>query len=98
MKRQIYLLIWVFNYTASAQSFPVHNANSDYVVADVEVSSYSKKEFRDIERDNTGLYWFQTLTGIYSFDGINWKTYPLVSAIGKSITFRINELEILSIV
>ena len=34
MKRQIYLLIWVFNYTASAQSFPVHNANSDYVVAE----------------------------------------------------------------
>ena len=41
-------------------------------------------------RDKSGLYWFQYLTEVKSFDGVNWKSYKLKS-ISKN-PFRINDI------
>lgn len=84
-----------FNCIASAQSFTVRNANQDYVVSSIYENDISKKNLHEIEQDKNGLYWFQSFTELYSFDGINWKSYKFRPVNGKSTHSRINDIDIL---
>src|SRR6185503_514094 len=94
MKRLLYLVIVVFSFEASAQSFPVKNSNDDYVITNLKGSEKFKNDIIEVLRDNSGLYWFRNLTSISSFDGVNWKDYSFKTASGKNITARINEIEV----
>ena len=95
MKRLLYLVAGAFNCIASAQSFTVRNANEEYVVSGIYENDISKKNLHEIEQDKNGLYWFQSFTELYSFDGINWKSYKCRPVNGKSTHPRINDIDIL---
>ena len=91
MKRLLYISVVVFSVRLSAQSFPVKNVNDEFFVTSFYNSDLSKNELHAFKKDKSGLYWFQYLTEIYSFDGVNWKSYELKSA--ASNPFRINDIE-----
>ena len=95
MKRLLYLVVVAFTLKVSAQSFPVRNVNLDYIVSEIYKKDLSITNLMEIRQDHTGLHWFQTLTEIFSFDGVNKKTYKFKSPAGTSIPFRINGFEIL---
>ncbi len=94
MKRLVYLLIGAFSLTASAQSYSVKNSNQDYFVSSLSNYDVSKKGQIKIARDNSGMYWFHSLIEIFSFDGVNWKSYKLKTVNGTRTPFRINDIEI----
>ena len=94
MKRLVYLLIGAFSLTASAQSYSIRNSNQDYFVSSLSNYEVSKKGQIKVTRDNNGLYWFHNLIEIFSFDGVNWKSYKLKTVNGKNTPFRINDIEI----
>jgi len=94
MKRLVYLLIGAFNLTASAQSYRVKNSNQDYFVSSLSNYDVSRKGQIKIARDNNGMYWFHSLIEIFSFDGVNWKSYKLKTVKGTKTPFRINDIEI----
>ena len=94
MKRLVYFLIGAFNLTASAQSYSVKNSNQDYFVSSLSNYDVSKKGQIKIGRDNNGMYWFHSLIEIFSFDGVNWKSYQLKTISGTKTPFRINDIEI----
>lgn len=90
MKRLLHLYALFMSLTASAQSYPVRNVNDEYFSSSFYNVDISKKELHESARDKTGLYWFQYLTEVRSFDGVNWKSYKLKS-ISKN-PFRINDI------
>jgi len=94
MKRLLYLIVVVFTYKISAQSFPVRNVNDDYAVTNLKGSEQFKNNVIEVLRDNNGLYWFRNITSISSFDGVNWKAYTFKTANGKNIPVRFNEIEV----
>ena len=94
MKRLVYLLIGAFSLTASAQSYSVKNSNQDYFVSSLSNYDVSKKGQIKIARDNNGMYWFHSLIEIFSFDGVNWKSYKLKTVKGTKTPFRINDIEV----
>jgi len=98
MKKLVCLLVFAVAYNASAQSYIVKNANLDYVVTNLNSNlnsfNISKKDPKKIIRDKQGLTWFQCLSELFSFDGVNWKSYSLKSANGKTVLIRINEIEV----
>ncbi|HEX5652566.1 MAG TPA: histidine kinase [Chitinophagaceae bacterium] len=91
VKKLPYLLLWVLGYTASSQSFPIRNSNLEYVVTNLYDPDILKDDLHEIVRDNKGLYWFQSSTGVYSFDGVNWRAHRLG---GSGIPPRINDIEV----
>jgi len=94
MKRLVYFIIGAFNLTASAQSHSVKNSNQDYFVSSLSNYDVSRKGQIKIARDNNGMYWFHSLIEIFSFDGVNWKSYKLKTVKGTKTPFRINDIEI----
>lgn len=94
MKRLLYLFAMGLGLTASAQSFSLRNVNDEYVVTNLAVSGIPQKAWHEIIRDENGLYWFQSLTDLYSFDGANWKSYTIKSAKGENALIRFNDLEV----
>ena len=94
MKRLLYLIVVVFASKASAQSFPVKNVNNDFVITNLKGSESFKNNIKEVIRDKNGLYWFQNLTSIRSFDGVNWKSYQFTNANGRDVPVRINEIEV----
>jgi two-component sensor histidine kinase len=94
MKRLLYLTVVAFTLKVSAQPFPVKNVNDEYFVTSLYNSDILKKELHEFVRDKNGLYWFQFFTDIYSFDGVNWKSYQLKTINGSNNPFRINEMEV----
>lgn len=94
MKGLLYLLIGAFGYTASSQSYPVKNANLEYIVSSFKEYDISKTNLQKIIRDKNGLYWFQGLAQLFSFDGVNWKSYHPTSRNGKAVLIRINDIEV----
>src|SRR5688500_1730307 len=93
MKRLFYLFIVALTCNVSAQSFAIKNVNDEYFVTNIYNPDVLKKELHESARDKNGLYWFQFFTGIYSFDGANWKSYKLKAPNGSGNPFRINDLE-----
>jgi len=91
MKRLLYFIVVVFACQLSAQTYSVKNVNDDYFVTSFYNTDISKNELHAFRKDKKGLYWFQYLTEIYSFDGVNWKSYELKST--ASNPFRINDIE-----
>ena len=79
MKRPLFLVVVIFTFEVSAQTFPVKNVNDEYFSSSFYNADISKNELHESVRDKTGLYWFQYLTEIKSFDGVNWKSYELNS-------------------
>jgi two-component sensor histidine kinase len=94
MKRLLFLFVVVFACKLSAQTFAVRNANDDYVVTNLKGSEKYKNNIKEVIRDRSGLYWFQNLTSISSFDGVNWKEYTLKDVSGRNVPIRINEIEV----
>jgi len=94
MKRLVYFIIGAFNLAASAQSYSVKNSNQDYFVSSLSNYDVSRKGQIKIARDNNGMYWFHSLIEIFSFDGVNWKSYKLKTINGTKTPFRINDIEI----
>ncbi|HEV8273110.1 MAG TPA: ATP-binding protein [Chitinophagaceae bacterium] len=94
MKRLVYFIIGAFNLAASAQSYSVKNSNQDYFVSSLSNYDVSKKGQIKIARDNNGMYWFHSLIEIFSFDGVNWKSYKLKTVNDTKTPFRINDIEI----
>ena len=95
MKRLLYLIVVVFTSKMSAQSLPVKNVNNEYTVTSLKGSEkFRADNTKEVIRDKNGLYWFQTLADISSFDGVNWKPYTFTDATGRSVPVRINEIEI----
>ncbi|HET6995544.1 MAG TPA: hypothetical protein VFI06_11210, partial [Chitinophagaceae bacterium] len=94
MKKLVYLFALVFNLTSSAQYYDVKNVNDEYVVTNLKGSERFKNNIKEVIRDRNGVYWFQNLTDIASFDGVNWKTYNFKSATGRSVPLRINDIEV----
>ena len=94
MKRLLFLVSFAVNLTitASAQTYNVKNVNENYVVSSIKDFDISTRFFRKIIRDKEGLYWFQSLTEIVSFDGVNWKSYELKSIVKRSSPVRINDI------
>jgi two-component sensor histidine kinase len=92
MKSLLYLLAGAFHLTAAAQSFPVKNINDECLVSSIYQADISRNNFHDFLKDKNGLYWFQNATEVYSFDGVNWKSYELRSVNGSKKRFRINAL------
>lgn len=93
MKSLVFFFTWTITLIDSAQSFPVRNVNDKYVVTSLKGSDKFKNNIKEVLRDNKGLYWFQNVTDISSFDGVNWKSYSFKSATGRNIPLRINEIE-----
>jgi len=94
MKGLLYLIVIVFTFKASAQSFPVHKANNEYVVTTLKESEKYKNNIKEVIRDKSGLYWFHNFSEVSSFDGVNWKKYSFTNAEGRNIPVRINEIEV----
>lgn len=94
MKRLLYIPVVVFASQLSAQSFPVKKANNEYIVTTLKESEKYKNNIKEVIRDKSGLYWFQNLSEVSSFDGVNWKKYSFTNAEGRSIPVRINEIEV----
>jgi two-component sensor histidine kinase len=94
MKRLLYFFVVVFSCKLPAQSFPVKNANDEYIVTSLKGSEKFRDESKEVIRDKNGLYWFQTLANISSFDGANWKRYSFTDAKGRNVPVRINEIEV----
>jgi two-component sensor histidine kinase len=94
MRRLLYILSLFFSFTVAAQSFPVRKANDDYVVTNLKESEKYKNNIKEVIRDKNGLYWFQNLSEVTSFDGVNWKTYSFTNADGRTVPVRINEIEV----
>src|SRR5512139_3565630 len=92
MKRLLYFFVVVLTNQLSAQTFSVKNVNDEYFSSSFYNADISKNELHESVRDKTGLYWFQYLTEIKSFDGVNWKSYELKS-ISKN-PFRINDIAV----
>jgi len=93
MKRLLNLIAGSLPLISSSQSFPVKNVNNNYFVSSIYQSNISRNNFHDFLRDNKGLYWFQNTTEVYSFDGVNWKSYELRSQNRSMPPFRINAME-----
>jgi len=96
MKRLPYLVVVIVTYQLSAQSFPMKNVNDEYIVTSLKGSEKFKNHIKEVLMDKNGLYWFQNLTSISSFDGVNWKSYSFTNADGRNIPIRINEIEVTS--
>ena len=94
MKRLLYFFVVVFTCKLSAQSFPVRKVNDDYLIANLKESEKYKNNIKEVIRDKSGLYWFQNLSEVTSFDGVNWKTYSFSNAEGRLVPVRINEIEV----
>ena len=69
--------------------------NLDYIVSTIYTKNISITDLGDIKQDNNGLHWFQTLYEIFSFDGVNKRSYKFRSPFNKNIPFRINGIEVL---
>src|SRR5258705_1044862 len=95
MKRLAYFIIGAFSLTASAQSYSVKNANKEYVVSNIYEKNFTEKPLYKIIRDESGLYWFQSVSEFFSFDGINWKRYRLQSGNGKNNPVKANDIEVM---
>ena len=91
MKRLLYFIVIVFTCHLSAQTYTVKKVNDDYFVTSFYNTDISKNELHAFREDKKGVYWFQYLTEVYSFDGVNWKSYELKSA--SNNPFRINDIE-----
>ena len=91
MKRLLYFIVIVFTCHLSAQTYTVKKVNDDYFVTSFYNTDISKNELHAFRKDKKGVYWFQYLTEVYSFDGVNWKSYELKSA--SNNPFRINDIE-----
>ncbi len=94
MRKLIYWVALVSGLHASAQYYPVSNANDNYVVTILPGKDHVIKSLHKIKKDNRGLYWLESLNELNSFDGITWKTHRFKSATGKNIIVRINDMEI----
>jgi len=94
MKRLLYFIVVVLSCKLSAQSFSVRKANDDYVITNLKESEKYKNNITEVIRDKSGLYWFQNLSEVTSFDGVNWKTYSFANAEGRKVPVRINEIEV----
>jgi two-component sensor histidine kinase len=94
MKRLLYLVSFTVNLTltTSAQTYNVKNVNENYVASSIKDFDLSIRIFRKIIRDKEGLYWLQSLSEIFSFDGVNWKSYELKSIIKRNFPIRINDM------
>ena len=92
MRRLLYLYAMGLGLAVSAQSVQVRNVNDEYFTSSFYKADISKNELHESVRDKTGLYWFQYLTEIKSFDGANWKSYELKSIIKNP--FRINDIAV----
>lgn len=92
MKRWFYLVVIIISFEASAQSFPLKNVNDEYFVSSIHNSTISVNSPFAFIRDKHGIYWFQYLTEVFSFDGVNWKTHRLRSLNGSSSPFQINHI------
>ena len=90
MRRFLLLYNIALTLAASSQSFQIRNVNDEYFSSSFYKADISKNDFHESVRDSKGLYWFQYLTEIRSFDGVNWKSYQLKS-IAKN-PFRINDI------
>jgi two-component sensor histidine kinase len=90
MKELLYFIVSILTFRTAAQSFPLKNVNDQYFSSSFYKSDISKNELHESVRDKAGLYWFQYLTEVRSFDGVNWKSYDL-SSISKN-PFRINDI------
>lgn len=88
----MFVCFYPFTSKISAQSFPLRNVNDEYFVTSFYNSDISKFELHDFKKDKNGLYWFQFFTEIFSFDGVNWKSYELKTPYNNP--FRINDIEI----
>src|SRR5262245_5388656 len=95
MKRLVYLITWAFSTTAFTQFYSVKNVNLDYVVSTIYTKNISVTDLGDIKQDNNGLHWFQTVAEVFSFDGVNRRSYKFRSPFNKKIPFRINGIEVL---
>src|SRR5262245_25072177 len=94
MKRLVYLPLLVFTTISSGQSFPARNVNDDYFVTSFFNSTISKNVPYEFVRDKKGIYWFfyksESYNKVFSFDGVNWKSYDLRSPNGSSKPFILN--------
>ena len=94
MKRLPFFIVVVFTIKLPAQSFTVRNVNDEYVVTNLKGSEKYKNNIKEVIRDKSGLYWFQNLTEISSFDGVNWKQFGFKDAFARPVPVRINEIEV----
>ena len=94
MKRPAYFFVMLVSCICSAQSFPVKNVNDGYVVTMLDGTREFSNNLREILIDNNGLCWFQNNSHISSFDGVSWKPYTFKTPDSKSISLRVNEIEL----
>ena len=93
MKRVLQLLVLLSAFNGFSQSFPIINANDDYVVTNLKGSD-RYKDVKEVIRDRNGLYYFQNIVDVFSFDGVNWKSYRFSNANGRVVPVRVNEIEL----
>jgi signal transduction histidine kinase len=96
MKR-LFCLAWVtFHITAvsSGQEYMVRNGSENFAVSSIYTQQFADKPLVKIVRDQQGIYWFQCLTELISFDGINWKSYKIEPANKQASPIRINDVEV----
>src|SRR5689334_19537969 len=73
---------------------PVSNCFSQNTIGLPDIINYSKQYYkagaqnRQIRQDKKGILYFANSEGVLTFDGINWKTYPLPNkSIVRSLEF-----------
>jgi sugar lactone lactonase YvrE len=89
-------VVLAISFTSSPQSFPAKNVNNDYVVTNLVGYDVFKDKIEEVLRDNSGLYWFQSITDLSSFDGINWRSYKIKTPDGRIVSTRFNDIEVTS--
>ena len=85
---------FAFNLAVSAQYHSIQNANDKYVVSILPAKEHVAKNLHRVKRDHRGLYWFESLNELNSFDGVTWRTHKFRSAQDQNIVVRINDMEI----
>ena len=94
LKRLPYFLFLFYGY-ATAQTYPVRNVTDEYVTTSLPGKENVLKDLHRIKRDKNGLYWFEYLTQVLSFDGVNWRTHRFQTPGGKDVIVRTNDLEVM---
>ncbi|MCB0629039.1 MAG: hypothetical protein KDD15_04890, partial [Lewinella sp.] len=63
------------------QGLMLHGQSEDrsehFLFQKIESETTLREEIRQVVRDSMGFYWFSTINGLYRFDGVKNKHFPL---------------------
>lgn len=93
MKRLVFFSAWLIQLCGAAQSYPVKNFSADFIIKPISGYDISRNSPINIVKDQNDNYWFQSINAIWSYDGINWKSYNVGSPQSRNVPIRLNDVD-----